>query len=163
MNTSNIHQKFEFRSHDHIRTVVVDDSPCLRAYLAMLVEAEGGFEMVGEAADGRSAVRSAAALRPDLILMDVDMPVMDGITATHIIKEIGARIGYAPAIVIVTGGDSPECRTKAIEAGADAFVAKSENLSEDLKVALHRLLNENAHPATAGANPRTELLQERNL
>ncbi len=73
------------QSHRRVRTLLADDSQFMRVLLTRLIE-ESDFELVGTAADGRQAVRSVAALKPDLVLMDVDMPCLDGLEATRSIK-----------------------------------------------------------------------------
>jgi CheY-like chemotaxis protein len=128
------------QNHRRVRTLLVDDSEFMRALLTMLIE-ESGFELVGTAADGRQALRSVAALRPDLVLMDVNMPGMDGLEATRSIKESGKRSGYAPVIVLVTSEDTLECRSQAEDAGANGFVSKSEDLRGQLKSTLDNLFS----------------------
>jgi CheY-like chemotaxis protein len=130
------------QSHHRVRTLLVDDSEFMRALLTMLIE-ECGVELVGTAADGRQAFRAAAALRPDVILMDFDMPFLDGLQATRLIKTYGRQIGCAPVIVLVTSEDTLECRSQAKDAGADGFVSKSEDLRGQLKSTLDRLFPEN--------------------
>ena len=117
-------------------------------YLRLLVSLEGGFELVGIATNGREGVQLASILRPNLILMDVRMPCLDGIEATRIIKRSGSQSGHQPVIIIVTSEDTPECRFQAKEAGADGFVAKSENLRIQLKSALHLLFLTTASPCS---------------
>ncbi len=120
----------------------MDDSEFMRAYLTRLLGQEHGFELVGIAPDGRQSLQVVAALRPDLILMDVNMPHLDGIAAARIIRQSGAQLGYAPVIIIVTSEDTKACRAQAEEAGANGFVPKSEHLRADLKLALDSLFSE---------------------
>lgn len=131
----------------------MDDSQFMRAFLTMLIE-EKGLELVGTAADGRQALRSVATLKPDLVLMDVNMPRLDGLEATRSIKESGERSGYAPVIVIVTSEDTLECRSQAKDAGANGFVSKSDDLRGQLTSMLDNLFSGNreslpAHPVEA--------------
>ena len=132
----------------HLRVVLADDSPFSRAFLAMLME-DVGFILVGCAADGRQAIRTVADLKPDLVLMDVDMPLLDGIEATRSIKQSAKLSGYAPVIVIVTSENNPRCRAQAEEAGADALVAKSGELRAELKFTLQRLFPGNRQPVSS--------------
>ncbi len=129
----------------HLRTLVVDDSAMIRELLALWVKREARFELVGTAADGWQALERAGALQPDLILMDVDMPHLDGITATRLLKQSHP----APVIVIVTSDASALCRAEAQEAGADAFVAKSNQLRAELTAVLDELFPGN------GEGPQT--------
>jgi CheY-like chemotaxis protein len=147
MNPPNLNSKPRLQSHRSVRTLLVDDSQFMRAYLTMLIE-ESGFELVGTAADGHQALRSVAALKPDLVLMDVDMPCLDGIEATRSIKEAGKQSGYAPVIVIVTSEDTLECRSQAEDAGANGFVSKSEDLRGQLKSTLNNLFSRDRESLT---------------
>jgi DNA-binding NarL/FixJ family response regulator len=121
----------------------VDDSQLMREFLTLLIGREGGFELVGTAADGRQALRSVAALRPELILMDVQMPCLDGLEATRIIKHFGAQVGYEPVIVMVTSEDTLECRRQAEDAGANGFVPKSKISGVQLISTLETLFSGN--------------------
>jgi CheY-like chemotaxis protein len=143
MNTPIPSGKADSHSPRRIRTLLVDDSQFMREYLSTLVGGESGFELVGTAEDGRQALRFAAGLRPDLILMDVRMPIIDGLEATRIIKQFGTQVGYAPMIVIVTSENTLECLSQAEDAGADGFVAKSENLGVQLRYTIEKMFFEN--------------------
>jgi DNA-binding NarL/FixJ family response regulator len=127
-----------------VRTLLVDDSEFMRAYLALLIGREGGFEVIGTAANGRQALQAAAELRPDLVLMDVRMPCLDGLEAARLIKQLAAQSGYSPKIVMVTSEDTADCRAEAEDAGADGFVPKSERLRVALKLALQELFCRNS-------------------
>jgi len=105
-----------------IRILLVDDQPRVRSGLRMRLAIEPGLEVVGEAENGAQALSTAARLHPDVVVMDVEMPVMDGIAAA-------ARLTSAPdapAVVILTLHDCPEVRERASAAGASAFVAKHQ-------------------------------------
>jgi len=142
MNTQILTFKRNIQSYRHVRTLLVDDSECMREYLTMLIGLESGFELVGTASDGSQALRCVAALKPDLVLMDVNMPRLNGLQATRSIKESGKQSGYAPIIVIVSSEDTLACRFQAEEAGANGFVSKSTNLQEELKSTLNNLFPE---------------------
>jgi len=114
----------------------------------MLVK-ESGFELVGTATNGHQALRYVADLKPDLVLMDFEMPCMDGLEATRSIKQSGRQSGYAPVIVIVTSEDTLACRSRAEEAGANGFVPKSENLRAQLKSTLDSLFSGNGESLPA--------------
>jgi chemotaxis response regulator CheB len=101
------------------RVLVVDDDSRIRALIASVLN-EAGFEVCGEAADGETAVQLAETLRPDVITMDIEMPVLDGLSATRRI----AALGLAP--VIVVSGSRPERSSDhALAAGACCHVPKS--------------------------------------
>ena len=111
-----------------IRVLVVDDEALLRTAFSSLIDAEDDLEVVGEAADGRQAVQNAARLRPDVVVMDVRMPVMDGIEAT---RQITAGQGAGvPRVLILTTFDLDEYVFEALRAGASGFALKSRPLEE---------------------------------
>ena len=143
MNPPTTKAKPHLQSHRRIRTLLVDDSQLMREFLTVLIGRESDFELVGTATDGRQALRLAAALRPELILMDVQMPNLDGLGATRIIKQFGAQVGYEPVIVIVTSEDTLECRSRAEAAGANGFVPKDMRLGVQLTSTLENLFSGN--------------------
>jgi DNA-binding NarL/FixJ family response regulator len=104
-----------------VGVLIADDQALVRAGFRMILEAEEGIEVVGEAADGREAVSETERLRPDLILMDVRMPEMDGIEATRRVLE---ATGYAPKVVMLTTFDMDEYVYDALCAGASGFLLK---------------------------------------
>jgi DNA-binding NarL/FixJ family response regulator len=103
-----------------IRALLVDDQSLLRMGFRMILEAEPDIQVVGEAADGRSGVSMASALHPDVVLMDVRMPGLDGIRATSAI--IGA--GPASKVLILTTFDLDEYVFAGLKAGASGFLLK---------------------------------------
>lgn len=108
--------------------LVVDDQQLLRTAFCSLIDAEDDLEVVGEAADGRQAVGLAASLAPDVVVMDVRMPVMDGIEAT---RQITADRGDSgPRVLILTTFDLDEYVFEALRAGASGFALKSRPLDE---------------------------------
>ena len=121
-----------------IRVLVVDDEALLRTAFSSLIDAEDDLDVVGEAADGRLAVELAARLRPDVVLMDVRMPAMDGIEATRQItgdRIIGDQITVdqgtsGPRVLILTTFDLDEYVFDALRAGASGFALKSRPLEE---------------------------------
>jgi DNA-binding NarL/FixJ family response regulator len=108
--------------------LVVDDQALLRTAFSSLIDAEDDLEVVGEAGDGRQAVELAASLAPDVIVMDVRMPVMDGIEAT---RQIASDQGPSGArVLILTTFDLDEYVFEALRAGASGFALKSRPLDE---------------------------------
>ena len=108
--------------------LVVDDQALLRTAFSSLIDAEDDLEVVGEAADGRQAVDLAASLAPDVVVMDVRMPVMDGIEATRQITS--ARGPGGARVLILTTFDLDEYVFEALRAGASGFALKSRPLDE---------------------------------
>jgi DNA-binding NarL/FixJ family response regulator len=108
--------------------LVVDDQALLRTAFSSLIDAEDDLEVVGEAADGRHAVELAASLAPDVVVMDVRMPVMDGIEATRRITSDPGPNGAR--VLILTTFDLDEYVFEALRAGASGFALKSRPLDE---------------------------------
>ncbi|MFC1419429.1 response regulator [Streptacidiphilus cavernicola] len=106
--------------------LIVDDQPLQRFGFRMLLESSPGFEVVGEAAHGAEAVRQVAALRPDVVLMDVRMPGVDGIEATRRIVATGGR----SRILVLTTFDLDEYAHAALRAGASGFLLKDAQPEE---------------------------------
>ncbi|WP_335989029.1 response regulator transcription factor [Glycomyces sp. MUSA5-2] len=163
-----------------ITVLVADDQPMQRLGLSMLMQGTEGLELVGEAANGAEAVRMAAHLRPDVALMDVRMPGMDGLEATRRIVASGGRT----RVIILTTFDLDEYAHDGLRAGASGFLLKDARPDElvagiravasgDAVVAprlTRRLLDAYAHqvlspPADtpAAADPRLRDLSEREL
>jgi DNA-binding NarL/FixJ family response regulator len=113
------------------RILVVDDQELVRAGLVKLLEAEPDFHVVGQAADGADAVEGVARVKPDVVLMDVRMPRMDGIEAT---RRIAAR-EQPPRVLILTTFDLDEYVFDALKAGASGFLLKDAP-ADDLAAAV---------------------------
>jgi DNA-binding NarL/FixJ family response regulator len=105
-----------------VRVLLVDDQSLVRTGFRMIIDGEADVEVVGEAADGQQAVEAAARLRPDVIVMDVRMPVLDGIEATRRL----VRDGAAPdsRVLVLTTFDADENVIEALRAGASGFLLK---------------------------------------
>ncbi|GAA2047025.1 response regulator transcription factor [Leifsonia soli] len=105
-----------------IRVGVADDQPLFCAGLQMMIESQPDLEFAGTAADGLQAVQLARSARPDVLLMDIRMPGLDGIAATEAIRR--DRTGQLPRIVVLTTFDRDEAVAAALRAGADGFLLK---------------------------------------
>ena len=110
--------------------LVADDHRQFREALVALLELDG-FEVVGQAADGADAVALAKLLRPDVVVMDLKMPVLNGLDATRLVRD---ALPSTP-VVVLTAFTGDELERAAMAAGATAFVAKDANLGE-LRAAL---------------------------
>ncbi len=105
-----------------IRVAIVDDQALFRAGIRMLVSSQPDLEFVGEAGDGAEGIAVVAATKPDVVLMDIRMPVMDGIESTRGI--VAAAKGGKPRIIVLTTFDLDEAAARAIRAGASGFLLK---------------------------------------
>jgi DNA-binding NarL/FixJ family response regulator len=114
-----------------IRLLVVDDHPVVRDGLSSMFARDPDFEVLGAAADGAEAVRLAEALRPDLVLMDLRMPGLDGVAA---ITEL-ARRGVTARVLVLTTYDTDSHVLPAIEAGATGYLLKDAPREELLRAA----------------------------
>jgi DNA-binding NarL/FixJ family response regulator len=106
-----------------IRVLLADDQALVRAGFKALLDAQEGIEVVGEAADGEEAVRLARTLRPDVVLMDIRMPGLDGLEATREIVADGVLAGVR--IVMLTTFDLDEYVFEALRVGASGFLVKN--------------------------------------
>ncbi|UCF26903.1 MAG: response regulator transcription factor, partial [Chloroflexota bacterium] len=114
-----------------IRLVIVDDHPVVRDGLRGMLEGQPDFEVVGEAANGQEAVQLAASLRPEVMLMDLRMPVMDGVAALEKIQTSSPTV----KVLVLTTYDSDADILPAIEAGAVGYLLKDTS-REDLYSAI---------------------------
>jgi DNA-binding NarL/FixJ family response regulator len=111
-----------------IRVLVADDQVLVRAGFRALLDAEDGIEVVGEAVDGEEAVRLARGLTPDVVLMDIRMPGVDGLEATKVIAADDDLVGVR--IVILTTFDLDEYVFEALRVGASGFLVKNTEPAE---------------------------------
>lgn len=118
-----------------LRVLIVDDQGLVRAGFRMILDAQPDIEVVGEAVNGHEAVRQASALSPDVVLMDVRMPELDGIEATR--RILGANPGEdAPRVLVLTTFDLNETVYEALRAGASGFLLKDappERLADGIR------------------------------
>ena len=124
-----------------IRVLVADDQEIVRTGLTMILDAQPGIEVVGQAADGHEAVALARELRPDVCLFDIRMPDMDGIEATR--RLAGPDVDDPLAIVVITTFDLDEYVHGALKAGARGFLLKGSG-PELLVQAIHAAANGDA-------------------
>jgi DNA-binding NarL/FixJ family response regulator len=103
-----------------ITVLIVDDDPLVRSALSLMLGGQPDVRVVGEAADGRSGIDSARELRPDVVLMDIRMPVLDGLAAT---VELRAT-PQPPHVIVLTTFDADDYVLRALAAGADGFLLK---------------------------------------
>ena len=103
-----------------IRVLIVDDMPQVRQDLRLLLQISNDIEVVGEAGDGQQAIIQAEQLHPDVVIMDLEMPLLDGLDATAQIK----KRKLAKRVVILSVHSEPADVTRALQAGADSFVQK---------------------------------------
>lgn len=106
--------------HPCIRVLIVDDMPQVREELRVLVQISNEFEVIGESGNGQDAIRQAELLHPDVIIMDMEMPILDGLKATTQIK----KLNLAKRVVILSVHSEPEDISRAMQAGADIFIQK---------------------------------------
>ena len=111
---------------DKIRLLIVDDHPVVRDGLRGMLESQLDFEVAGEAGDGNEAVQQVEALKPDIVLMDLRMPVMDGVTALGEIKTNDPEV----QVLVLTTYDSDADILPAIEAGAVGYLLKDSSREE---------------------------------
>jgi len=108
-----------------IKVALVDDQALFRTGIRMLVTSQPDLRFVGEAANGAEGIALAASAKPDVILMDIRMPVMDGIESTEeILRAADAHGGLRPRIIVLTTFDLDEAATRAIRGGASGFLLK---------------------------------------
>ncbi len=105
-----------------VTVLVVDDQDAFRSTARLVIEFTDGFDVAGEAGDGEEAVRRFSELEPDLVLMDIMMPGMDGIEATR--RILAGRPGAR--VIVLSTYDAQEYQSRALDAGAIAFVSKAD-------------------------------------
>jgi two-component system sensor histidine kinase/response regulator len=136
---------------DVVRVLVVDDTPTLRMLTRLTLEGTG-FEVVGEAGDGQVGLQLVVSLRPDLVLLDLAMPVMDGLEALPLMKAAAPEA----RVVIVSGFDRRAMEEQVVAAGADAYLQKGATPEATLEV-LSSLFPRTAQAAGTPARPDAAL------
>lgn len=160
-----------------IRILLVDDKALFRTAIAELVDGQDGLEVVGEAENGLEAVEKARALKPDVVVMDIEMPVMDGVQATRLIRE---QVPNA-RVLILTVSESDDHLLEAIRFGAQGYLLKNLRPAELYSMVRAAMRNESplspgiakrllgrirdgtTHPIVPTAAPKTPTLTRREL
>ena len=130
-----------------IRILVVDDHPVVRQGLRTLLEGHSGWEVIGEASDGAEAIEKAKHLNPDVMVLDVTMPRMNGLEACRLLR----RQSPALEILFVTQHDSPQMMREALDAGGRGYVVKS-NAARDLLAGVEAVSQHRVFTALNGQN-----------
>jgi len=128
-----------------IRILLVDDHPIVRQGLKTLLEGRPGWQVVGEASDGAEALEKAKDLSPDVMVLDVTMPKMNGLEACRLLRRRAPQL----EILFVTQHDSPQMMREALEAGARGYVVKS-NAARDLLAAVEAVSQHRVFTALTG-------------
>nr|WP_216855316.1 response regulator transcription factor [Paenibacillus alba] len=123
-----------------MKVLVVDDHAVVRSGLIMLLHGKQGIEIIGEAADGEEGIRAALELKPDVVLMDLNMPGMDGLAATAELRRLMPSL----AILILSMHDDDEYLFRAIHVGASGYILKSSP-HEELLTAIRSVAAGNAY------------------
>jgi DNA-binding NarL/FixJ family response regulator len=130
-----------------VRILLVDDHPIVRQGLRTLLEGRSGWEVVGEAADGLEALEKIDVLQPDVVVLDVTMPRMNGLEAC---RQIQHKKATGLEVLFVTQHDSPQMMREALDAGARGYVVKS-NAARDLLEAVEAVSQHRVFTALARA------------
>lgn len=137
-----------------IRVLIVDDHPIFRDGMRQLLESVSGFEVVGEGSSGEDAVRMTAELSPDVVLMDIGMPSMNGIEATRAVLDVRP----SARVLVLTMYEEPDSVFAALRAGARGYLLKDAE-SEDITRAVRAVANGDAIFGPAVAERLTAFFQ----
>ena len=137
--------KHRWGRRERLRTLIVDDSPIALETMALFMECHAGYKLVGMGHNGQEGVELATSLHPDLVLMDLQMPVMNGLDAARLIKQQAD----APVVVLVSIEEGMAYRAAAQTMGADGFVGKMA-IATELPELLERLFHSKAEGLALG-------------
>lgn len=138
-----------------LRILIVDDHEVMRGGLRSLLGSPPEWEVCGEAVDGVEAVEKAKELKPDVVVLDINMPILNGLEAIRLIRKEVPQT----QVVILSRYEAAEMRAKALEAGAREYVPKSQNLARELLAAIDEIVrqrwmsNPNAQVSSAETSP----------
>ena len=135
------------------RVLLVDDTPEIRMLVRRALERGGNLEVVAEAGDGAEGVDAARAHRPDVVLLDIAMPVMDGLEALPLIREALPDA----TVIMLSGFGAEQMVTKALASGADGYIQKGQPMRE-LVGRVHELMDGDAPSGGSGGSGPTGLL-----
>lgn len=124
-----------------VRAVVVDDTPDLRLLLRLTLERDGDIDVVGEAANGRAGIDVVSDLQPELVMLDLAMPVMDGLEALPRIREACPDT----CVIVLSGFEAGAMRARSLDAGAQAYLQKGASPSEILDLVRTVVARHHAH------------------
>ena len=131
-----------------IRILIVDDHEVMRGGLRSLLESRPEWEVCGEAANGLEGVEKAKQLKPDVVILDINMPALNGLDAARLIRKQVPQT----EILILSRYEASEMRSEALQAGAREYVAKSQYLARDLLVAIDEVARQRS------TSPRVQVL-----